>query len=242
MEAFRAAGYAPVAPGWPGDAPTKEETSAHPERVANVGVEDVVQHYAWIIEGLPRPPILIGHSFGGLMVQRLLAMGLGSAAIAISPAQVRGVLPLPLAQLQSVLPVLGNPANYRRAVSLTRAQFHAGFANALSSAESDALYERFHIPAPGRPLFEAALANINPKTAVRVDAQAARGPLLIVGAGKDRTVPEVVSRAAFRRYRKANTVNDYHAFPDRGHSLCIDHGFEEVLAFALTWLEAKQLN
>jgi non-heme chloroperoxidase len=242
MDMFRAAGYAPIAPGWPGDAATKADTTAHPERVAGVGVEDVVQHYARIISELPAKPILVGHSFGGLMVQRLLAMGRGSAAIAISPAQVRGVLPLPLAQLQSALPVLGNPANYKRAVSLTKAQFHAGFANAVSSDESDALHDKFHIPSPGKPLFEAALANLNPRTAAKVDFMAQRGPLLIIAAGKDRTVPEVVAHAAYKLYRKARTVNDYQVFPDRGHSYCIDHAWDEVANASLSWLKAKQLN
>jgi len=242
MEMFQAAGYAPMAPGWPGDAATKADTTAHPERVAGVGVEDVVQHYVTAITGLASKPILVGHSFGGLIVQRLLAMGHGSAAVAISPAQVRGVLPLPLAQLQSAFPVLGNPANYKRAVSLTKVQFHAGFANAVSTEESDTLYDKFHIPSPGRPLFEAAFANLNPRTAAKVDFMAQRGPLLIIAGGKDRTVPEVVSRAAYKLYRKASTVNDYQVFPDRGHSYYIDHGWKEVADASLSWLKSKQLN
>ena len=227
VELFRAAGYAPIAPEWPGDSPSVGEARAHPERLAGVGIDAITQQYAKTIRNLNAKPIVIGHSFGGLIVQKLLGMGLASAAIAIDPAQMRGVLPLPLAQLQSGFPVLGNPFNYSRSVMLTPKQFHAGFANA--------------VPGPGRPLFEAAFANIFPNTAARVNVNADRGPLLIIGGGKDRTVPEVVTRAAHKLYRKAKTVNDYKVFADRGHSLVIDSGWKEVANASLAWLKEKGL-
>src|SRR5712664_3451029 len=154
IELFRAAGYDPIAPGWPGDSPSVAESNAHPERIANVGIDDVVEHYAAIIRKLPAKPVVIGHSFGGLVAQKLLGIGLASAAVALDPAQIRGVLPLPLAQLKSAFPVLGNPFNYKRAVPQTPKQFHSGFANAVSEQESNALHAKYHIPAPGKPLFE----------------------------------------------------------------------------------------
>lgn len=241
VELFRSAGYDAIAPGWPGESPTVAESNAHPERLANVGIDDVVEHYAKIIRTLPAKPIVIGHSFGGLVAQKLLGMGLASAAVALDPAQIRGVLPLPLAQLQSALPVLGNPFNYKRAVPQTAKQFHSGFANAVSEQESNELHAKYHIPAPGRPLFEAAFANFNPGTAAKVNIKAQRGPLLITGGGKDRTVPESVSRAAFRLYRKAPTVTDYKVFPDRGHSLVVDSGWKDVANASLSWLKSKGL-
>jgi len=241
LELFRAAGYAPIAPEWPGDSPSVGEARAHPERLAGVGIDAITQQYAKTIRNLNAKPIVIGHSFGGLIVQKLLGMGLASAAIAIDPAQMRGVLPLPLAQLQSGFPVLGNPFNYSRSVMLTPKQFHAGFANAVSKKESDELREKYAIPGPGRPLFEAAFANIFSNTAARVNVNADRGPLLIIGGGKDRTVPEVVTRAAHKLYRKAKTVNDYKVFADRGHSLVIDSGWKEVANASLAWLKEKGL-
>ena len=241
MELFRAAGYDPVAPGWPGDSATVAESNAHPERIANVGIDDVVEHYATIIRKLPSKPIVVGHSFGGLVAQKLLGMGLASAAIALDPAQIRGVLPLPLAQLRSAFPVLGNPFNYKRAISQTPKQFRFGFGNAVSATESDELHAKYHIPAPGRPLFEAALANFLPNTPAKVNTKAKRGPLLITGGGKDHTVPEVVSRAAYKLYRKAPSVTEYQVFPDRGHSLTVDSGWKEVAKASLTWLKAKGL-
>jgi len=241
VELFRAAGYDPIAPGWPGDGPTVAESNAHPERIANVGIDDVVAHYATIIRGMPAKPIVIGHSFGGLVAQKLLGMGLAAAAVALDPAQIRGVLPLPLAQLKSAFPVLGNPFNYKRAISQTPKQFRYGFGNALSEQESNALHAKYHIPAPAKPVFQAALANFNPATAAKVNTKATRGPLLITGGGKDHTVPEVVSHAAYKLYRKAPSVTEYKVFPDRGHSLTVDNGWKEVANTSLSWLKSKGL-
>ena len=242
VELFRAGGYDPINPGWPGDASTVEETRAHPEALAHHGIAEVTEHYARILRSLPAKPIVIGHSFGGLIAQKLLGTGLASAAVAISPAQIRGVLPLPVAQLRNAFPVLKNPANYLRAVSQTPEQFHRGFANAVSEQESNELHAKYTIPTPGRPLFEAAFANLNRKTAAQVDVlNPIRGPLLIIGGGKDGTVPEVVARAAHKQYRRATTVNDYKVFSDRGHSMVIDSGWKEVAETVLAWLTDKGL-
>ena len=146
-------GYDPVAPGWPDDPATVEEARAHPERLAGKGVQDIVDHYAAVIRGLPEPPLLIGHSFGGLVVQKLLGMNLGVAAVAIDAAPIKGVLPLPFSALKASSPVLLNPANRKRSVALTREQFRYAFGNAIPAAESDELWERWTIPGAGRPLF-----------------------------------------------------------------------------------------
>src|SRR5712664_268868 len=230
IELFRAAGYDPIAPGWPGDSATVAESNAHPERIANVGIDDVVDHYAQIMRTLPAKPIVIGHSFGGLVAQKLLGLGLASAAVALDPAQ-----------LKSAFPVLGNPFNYTKAVSQTPKQFYFGFGNAVSEQESNALHAKYHIPAPGKPLFQAALANFLPNTPAKVNTKATRGPLLITGGGKDHTVPEVVSRAAYQLYRKSPSVTEYKVFPDRGHSLTVDSGWKEVANASLTWLKSKGL-
>lgn len=241
LELFRSAGYDPVAPGWPGEPATVAEANAHPERLANVGIDDVVEHYTALIRKLPAKPIVIGHSFGGLVAQKLLASGVAAAAIALDPAQIRGVLPLPFAQLKSAFPVLGNPFNYKRAVAQTPRQFRYGFGNAVSEQESNALHAKYHIPAPGKPLFEAAFANLLPNTPAKVNTKAVRGPLLITAGGKDHTVPEVVARSAFRLYRKGPSVTDYKVFPDRGHSLTVDSGWREVAGETLSWLRTKGL-
>ena len=237
IERFREAGYAPIAPGWPGDGATVVETRADPDRVAGHGIEDVVRHYADAIAGLGRRPIVIGHSFGGLIVQRLLVEGHAAAAVAIDPAPIKGIVYLPFSSLRVASVALRNPANRKRAVSLTRKQFRYGFGNALTEAESNELYERWTIPSPGKTLFEAATANLSRHSPAKVDTKAIRGPLLITAGGKDHTVPASISRATYKRYRRSPSVTDIIEFPDRGHTLALDSRWAEVADAVLNWLK-----
>ena len=238
LDLFAQHGYEPVAPGWPHEPPTVEEARAQPDAVAGLGIEDVADHYAGIIADLPEPPVIIGHSFGGLLAQKLLGRNLGAAAVAIDPAQIRGVLVLPPAQLRASGVVLSNPANAKRAVSLTAKQFRYGFGNALSADESDVLHERWTIPSPGKPLFEAATANFASHSPAAVDTRnARRGPLLLISGGKDHTVPDSVTRSTFKQYRHSTAVTELQQFPDRGHSLVIDNGWREIADATLAWLE-----
>jgi pimeloyl-ACP methyl ester carboxylesterase len=243
IELFDQAGYAASAPGWPGDSDTVAEARAHPERVADHGIDDVVTHYATIIKGLPARPILIGHSFGGMIAQKLLGQDLGVAAIAIDAAQIKGVLPVPLTALRSALPVFKNPANRHKAVSLTDEQFRYAFGNAITELESDELYARWAVPAPGKPLFEAAVANFDPHSPAKVDtANELRGPLLLITGGRDHTVPEAVVRATLKQYRHSDAVTDIIEFLDRAHSLTIDNSWREVADTCLGWLQKNGLQ
>jgi len=240
IDRFSAAGYTPVAPGWPGDPDTVELARANPDSIANHGIDDVTAHYAGIIAGLPAPPVIIGHSFGGMIAEKLLGQDLGAAAIAIDAAQIKGVLPLPLSALRSTLPVFKNPANIHHAVSLTAEQFRYSFGNAVPAQESDALYERWAIPAPGKPLFEAAAANFSLHSPAKVDtANSGRGPLLLIMGGRDHTVPEAITKSTLKQYRGSDAVTELAEFPDRGHSLTIDSGWPAVADECLSWL-AKQ--
>jgi pimeloyl-ACP methyl ester carboxylesterase len=242
IELFRESGYEPVAPGWPGEPGTVAEAREHPEAVADHGIDDVVAHYAKVIADLPAKPILIGHSFGGMIAQKLLGQDLAAAAVAIDAAQIKGVLPLPLSALRATLPVFKNPANRHRAVSLTAEQFRFAFGNAVTEQESQELFDRWAIPAPGKPLFEAAAANFDPHSPAKVDtANELRGPLLLVTGGRDHTVPESVTRATLKQYRHSHAVTDIHDFPDRAHSLTIDSGWRAVADDSLAWLRQHGL-
>src|SRR5713226_4501612 len=185
---FEAAGYTTLTPGWPDDPETVAEANAKPEVFANKTVGQVADHFEKIVRGLRKRPAIIGHSFGGLLVQILAGRGVSSATVAIDPAPVRGVLPLPLSALKSAWPVLHNPANRKRAIPLTFEQFRFSFANAVSEEEAKELYETFAVPASGVPLFQAATANLNPWTEAKVDIEnPERGPLLIISGEKDNT-------------------------------------------------------
>ena len=240
---YTAAGYEAHAPGWPGDAADVEQTRANAAALANQGIDDITRGYSEFIRGLSTRPIVIGHSFGGLIAQKLLADGQAAAAIAIDPGQIKGVKPLPLAQIRSGLPVLSRPGNKKKAVSLTKKQFRYAFGNALPEDESDELFERWTIPGPGRPLFEASVANFTRTSPAAVDTRRDdRGPLLFIAGGQDHTVPEVVARAAYKLYADSAATTDFHAFPDRGHSLVFDHGWREVADVTIAWLTRQGLN
>jgi pimeloyl-ACP methyl ester carboxylesterase len=239
---FRDAGYEPSAPGWPGEPDSVEEARQEPDSVAGKGIDDVVSHYTGIIADLPSKPIVIGHSFGGLIAQRLLASDVARAAIAIDPAPIRGVFYVPPSALRVGSIVLRSPANRTRAVSLTADQFRYGFANAVSAEEADKLFEQWAIPSPGRPLFEGSLANIQRHSPAKVDTRKTdRGPLLVTAGGKDHTVPPAISRATVRLYHRSHAVTDLRQFPDKGHSLTIDSGWQEVAEACLSWLKGHSL-
>ncbi len=237
MELFAESGYDPIAPGWPGEADTVDKARKHPELVADLGIDEITDHYAEIIRALPAPPVIIGHSFGGLITEKLLGQGYGAAGVAIDPAQIKGVLPLPLAQLRAGLPALGNPANLHRSVELTEKEFRFGFGNALTEEESDRLFASCTIPSPARPLFQAAAANFVLHSQAAVDTgNETRGPLLLISGTADHTVPDVVTSSTFKKYRDSAAVTHITKFEGRGHSLTIDHGWRDVADAVLDWL------
>jgi len=236
---FEEAGFTALTPGWPDDPETVEEANAHPEVFASKTIGQVADHFDEIIRGLERKPVVIGHSFGGLLTQIIAGRGLAAASVAIDPAPFQGVLPLPFSSLKSAFPVLGNPANRNRAVPLTYDQFRYGFANAVSEDEAQALYKEFAVPAPGAPLFQAATANFNPWSEAKVDSKSPeRGPLLIISGEKDHTVPWAIANASFKRQQhNESNVTEIVEIKGRGHALTIDSGWREVAETALNFVK-----
>jgi pimeloyl-ACP methyl ester carboxylesterase len=235
---FDQAGYASVTPGWPDDPETVEEANAHPEVFAHKTVGQVANHYTELVGQLKKKPAIVGHSFGGLLVQIVAGRGLAAATVAIDPAPFRGVLPLPLSALKSASPVLANPANRNRAVPLTFEQFRYGFANAVSEGEAKELYKTFAVPASGAPLFQAATANLNPWTEAKVDTKNSdRGPLLIISGEKDNTVPWAIANASYKQQKRNQGVTEIVEMPNRGHALVIDSGWREVADTALAFIQ-----
>jgi non-heme chloroperoxidase len=227
-----------VAPGWPDDPETVEEAKAHPEVFARKGVGDIADHFEEVIGGLDRKPAVIGHSFGGLLTEILAGRGVAAVSVAISPAPFRGVLPLPISALRVSSVVLGNPANYNRAVPLTYEQFRYGFANAVGEDEAKELYETYSVPGPGEPLFQAATANFNPWTEAKVNTKNPdRGPMLVITADQDHTVPPAIAKASFKKQLRNDAVTEIAHIDGRGHSLTIDAGWRDVAVASLAFVK-----
>jgi pimeloyl-ACP methyl ester carboxylesterase len=237
-EVFAEAGYVPLTPGWPDDPNTVEEANANPDVFADKSIGDVADHFAEVIGKLDKKPAVIGHSFGGLLTQIVAGRGLAAVSVAIDPAPFRGVLPLPFSALKSASPVLGNPLNRSRAVPLTYDQFRYAFANAVSEDEAKELYETFAVPAAGKPLFQAAVANFNPWTEAKVDTDnPERGPLLIISGEQDHTVPPAIAKASYKKQNDNPGDTELAEIPGRGHALTIDSGWPEVADTALSFVQ-----
>jgi non-heme chloroperoxidase len=230
--------YAGVTPSWPDDPETVEQARANPEVFARKTLKQVADHTAAVIERLDKKPAVMGHSTGGLLTYMIADRGLSAVSVAIDAGPFRGVLPLPLSALRSAGPVLRNPLNRGRAVTLTFDQFKYGWANALDDGETRQLYDSYHVAAPGVALMQMANANINPFTEAKVDPRnPARGPLLIIEGEKDHTVPWAIANAAYKRQKHNPSVTEIARIPNRGHSLTIDSGWREVAQTALDFVK-----
>ena len=235
---FEEAGYAGVTPVWPDDPLTVEEARANPDVFAKKTLGQIVEHTTEVIGALNKKPAVMGHSTGGLMAQMIAGQGLSAATVAIDPGPFRGVLPLPLSALKSAFPVISNPLNKNKAVTLTLDQFKYGWANALPEEEAKEIYERYHVAAPGAPLMQMANANLNPVTEAKVDTKnPERGPLLIIDGEKDHTVPWAIASASYKKQKANEGVTEIKSIPNRGHSLTIDSGWREVCDTALEFVK-----
>jgi pimeloyl-ACP methyl ester carboxylesterase len=236
--AFEGAGLAALTPVWPDDPSTVEEARANPDVFAKKSIAMVADHTAQVIARLDKKPAVLGHSTGGLLAQIIAGRGLSAATVAIDPGPFRGVLPLPLSALKSAAPVLSNPLNKNRAVTLTLDQFKYGWANALGDEEAKHLYDTYHVAAPGLALMQMANANLNPFTEARVDTKnPQRGPLLIIDGEKDHTVPWAIASASYKKQRRNEGVTEIKSIPNRGHSLTIDSGWREVCDASLEFIK-----
>jgi len=237
-EFFKKAGYAPLAPDWPDDPETVEQARANPDVLAKKTLKQIGDHTAEVIGGLTKKPAVMGHSTGGLLAQLIADRGLSAATVAIDPGPFRGVLPLPVSALRSAGPVLKNPLNRGRAVALTLDQFKYGWANALGDDEAKQLYDTYHVAAPGAALMQMANANVNPFTEAKLDPKNPdRGPLLIIDGEKDHTVPWAIANASYKRQKRNPAVTEIKQIPNRGHSLTIDSGWQEVAQTALDFVK-----
>jgi non-heme chloroperoxidase len=236
-ELFEREGFTALTPGWPDDPDTVEAAREHPSVFAGKTVGGVADHFESVIRGLERKPVVVGHSFGGLLTEILAGRGLAAVSVAISPAPFRGVLPLPISSLRAASPALANPANVHKAIPLTYDQFRYAFANAVPEDEAQALYETYAVAAPAKPLFQAASANLNPWTEVKVDTKNPdRGPMLLLYGEHDHTVPRAIVKASFKKEKRNAAVTELAEVKGRGHALTIDAGWEDVARTSLEFV------
>lgn len=235
-ERYAAAGYQVHAPAWPGLEGEVEAVRADPSPLASLTITQILDHFETFIRGLDQPPIIMGHSFGGLFMQLLVDRGLGAAGVGLSAGQTHGVRRLPFSTQRSGFRILRNPRNRHRAVKYTLKDFHYTMTNTLTLDESKPYYERYAIPAAGGPFFEGVKAQLTSRTPVKVDFHRAdRAPMLFVGFGRDHVVPASVSKAITHKYQKSsNAITDYVEYPDRPHFPGVP-GWEEVADHALDW-------
>ena len=235
---FRKRGFAVSAPEWPRKQGDVEELRAETDELKGLGIAEIVDHYEQQIRALDQPPVLIGHSFGGLIVELLLDRGLGRAGVALSPAPPKGILVLPFSSLKAAAPALAHPSKWHGIVTLTLEEFTYGFVNTFSPEAAAAAYERYAVPETGQIFYEAGFANfhLNPPTEVRFK-NAERAPLLIVGAEKDNTVPASLSKKQYEKYERSDAETEYLEFEGRPHLLMAAEGWDEVAAAIDSWLD-----
>jgi pimeloyl-ACP methyl ester carboxylesterase len=236
---YEAKGYKVIARSWPGMEGDLEELRRDPSSLGKLGVSDVVDHYEAIIQELDRPPIIMGHSFGGLMTQILLDRGLGAAGVAIDPAPVKGIMLLPFSALKVAFPVLSNPFNFHHAAGISEDQFRYAFGNLMTEEQSRAAYQRYAVPGPDHLLFQASLANFNPHAETTVDFRNdTRAPLLLIAGGRDHVAPASVTKTNYDLFKRSQATTAYKEFPDRSHFTIGEPGWEEVADYALAWATA----
>jgi pimeloyl-ACP methyl ester carboxylesterase len=237
IDRYEGRGYRVIAPTWPGMDADIEDLRRDPSAMAGVGMTEITDHYDGIICAVDTPPIIMGHSFGGLLTQILLDHGFGAAGVVIDSAPTEGIRVVPVAQIRALFPVLSNLANRHKAVGFTPEQFHHAFTNTLSEEESGKVYERYYIPAPGRFVWEPVLANFTPghqDTYVNFKNDN-RAPLLFIAGGEDNIIPPSVNESNAKHYRHAKAITAYKEFPGRCHYTVGQDGWEEVADFALEW-------
>jgi pimeloyl-ACP methyl ester carboxylesterase len=234
-------GYRVLTPGYPGFEVEVEALREDPSVIASLTVPQTVAHLAETITALEQPPIIIGHSFGGTLTQLLLDRGCGAAGVVIDSAPTEGVRVSPPSQIRSLFPFLKNPANRHRAAGFTPEEFHYAFTNTLSREESDRVYERYHIAAPGNWVWAYGLiANFKPghqETWVNYKNDS-RAPLLFIAGGEDHIMPPSVNRSNAKHYT-SDTITEFEEFPGRSHWTCAEPEWEAVADRAVEWASAQ---
>ena len=238
VERYEGKGYRVLTPAYPGFEVEVEALREDPSPIEALTFPAIVEHIGGIIDELDSPPIIIGHSAGGVLTQILLDHGYGAAGVAIDSVPAEGIKVVPVSQIRSLFPFLSHPSSRHKAMGFTKEQFHYAFTNTLSREESDEVYERYHIPASGRLVWVGATANFTPGHQENyVDFRNEdRAPLLFIAGSEDNIMPPAVNQSNVKHYSHAKSPTDYKEFEGRSHySVIGGEGWEEVADYALEW-------
>jgi pimeloyl-ACP methyl ester carboxylesterase len=236
---FRARGYECLAPAWPGKDRPVEGIRADPSPLRGLGLGEIAAHYEGLVRGLDEPPLLVGHSFGGLIVQLLLDRGLGAAGVAIDSAPPSGVWAFEPTAFRALASVILTWRGWQRVVHWSEAQFSYAFVNTMAPAARRAAYDAYYTPETGRIFFQGAFAGFTRGSPCRLDfGNAKRAPLFLIAGGADHIVPPVIVRRNYRRYAASRAVTAFREFPGRGHWILAEEGWQEVAEAIGAWLES----
>ncbi len=237
---FESKGFKCIAPAWPyKDKSVEELKKSPPPELAGLGITEIVDHYEKIIRSLDVPPILIGHSFGGLFVEMLLDRGAGCAGVAIDPAPPKYVLPFYYPSVtKSFLRILLTPGGWRKIFHWSLKEFSYAFTHTLPANEQKAAYDRYVVPETGRIFFQASFALFNNRTRVNFK-NPSRAPLLLIAGSEDKVCPAAQIRNNHKMYRGSRTVTDFKEFGGRTHWLIAQKGWEEVAGYIEGWLNRQ---
>lgn len=241
IDRYRTRGLEVHAPAWPGFDVGEDTLRANPKQIAGLDITTIIDSYEEKIRQLSEPPIIIGHSFGGLFAQLLLDRGLGVAGVALNPAHPRGAKWIPLSTLRATRSILGNPFSKNGATPLTEKQFHYAMTTTLSADESRKLWQRYAVPAANKVLWQGGFANFSPRAAARVDFKNPnRAPLLLVACSEDRIVTSGTVRSNYKLQSKSPSLTAFKEYEGRPHLYAGVAGWEEVADFALDWALAPR--
>jgi pimeloyl-ACP methyl ester carboxylesterase len=238
---FTERGYSCIAPAWPHKNLSVEQLQSQPPgELAKLGIREIVEHYAQIIRQLPEPPILIGHSFGGLFVQLLLDRGLGKAGIALDSAPPKGILPFYWSVIRSNAGVLLKWAGWRKVVRISQKDFAYSFVHTLPKEAQEAVYREHVVPETGRIFFQAAYSPVTPNAANKINFRnGTRAPLLLIAGSQDHIIPAAMVKTNYHKYRKSEAVTEFKEFPGRTHWLIAQDGWAEIADYIHNWLSRQ---
>lgn len=233
---YEAKGFKVLTPAYPGFEVEVEALREDPTPIVDLRVPAIIEHLESVISELDAPPIIIGHSAGGAFTQILLDHGFGAAGVAVNSAPTEGVKIAPPAQIKATFPVLKNPANHHKAVGYTLEQWKYAFTNGFSDEQAEALYDRYHVPASGRILWNSVTANLLPgHQDTWVDYKNAdRAPLLFISGSEDHLMPPAIQQSNAKHYKGEGTITEIKEF-EGPHLLPSYEGWETVADYALDW-------